>query len=216
MEEFPSNAHREKVVTTKTTTEKIVETEPKKIERVVIGDVTRRKPSLSKRFKEQFFAGAGAQGVFGYILTEVLIPAAKDMIADAGREGLERMLFGDSRGTTRRPASRGGGGYVAYNRFAPSPTPRDEPRQMSRRARTSHEFDEILIQTRIEAEEALDRMFDLIARYEVASVKDFYELVGAKYEHTDEKWGWTDLRGSAVIHTRHGYLLDLPKPQPID
>jgi len=87
---------------------------------------------------------------------------------------------------------------------------------MSRRGRASHDFDEIILATRVEGEEVIERLFDLVSRYEAATVADLYELVGVSGNYTDDKWGWTDVRGSGVTRVRNGYLLDLPKPEPID
>jgi hypothetical protein len=86
---------------------------------------------------------------------------------------------------------------------------------MSRMARSRHDFDEIVLQSRTEAEEVIDRLFDLVSRYDTATVADLYELVGIQGSHTDHKWGWTDLRGADVSRTRDGYLLDLPDPIPL-
>lgn len=69
---------------------------------------------------------------------------------------------------------------------------------------------------RAEAEEVIDRMFELVSRYGSVSVADMYELVGLASTHTDNKWGWTDLSGAGVSRIRGGYLLDLPEPEPLD
>ena len=89
-------------------------------------------------------------------------------------------------------------------------------RVMSRQARSRHDFDEIVLETRAEAEEVIDRLFDLVSRYESATVADLYELVGLPSSHTDHKWGWTDVRGAGATRTRDGYLLDLPEPRPFE
>jgi hypothetical protein len=70
--------------------------------------------------------------------------------------------------------------------------------------------------TRVEAEEVIDRLFDVVSRYETATVADLYEMVGVTGNYTDDKWGWTDLRGASVQRVRNGYLLDLPRPEPLD
>jgi hypothetical protein len=87
---------------------------------------------------------------------------------------------------------------------------------MSQRGRAKHDFDEIVLDQRAEAEEVIDRLYDVVSRYEQATVADLYDLVGLSSTHTDHKWGWTDLRGSGVSRIRDGYLLDLPDPEPLD
>lgn len=215
--DFPSNSHASKTGTDERPAAiepGVNGSEPKKVEKVVTGDVVRRKKPLGKRFMETF-VGGDAKGVFGYVMMDVLLPAAKDTIADAVSQAVERLLFGEARSTSRRTGARPGNQpYVSYNRYSSSGPRREEPRQnISRRARSSHDFDEIILATRAEAEEVIDRIFDLISRYEQATVADLYELVGVTGNYTDEKWGWTDFRGAGVTRISNGYLLDLPKPE---
>jgi hypothetical protein len=212
-EEFPANRRNPKPREPK---------ETKVVEKVTTGVVARRKKPFTKRLAEVFVAD-DAQSVGSYILFDVLIPAAKDVIADVVSQSIERTLFGGARSASRRTGLRPGGssgGHVSYNRYASTPPwnrdRREERPQVSRRARASHDFDEIILATRHEAEEVIDRLFDLVARYEQATVADLYELVGITGQFTDEKWGWTDIRGSGVTRINSGYLLDLPKPEPLD
>jgi hypothetical protein len=212
MEEFPSNssASRQKPPTGKTGKEEV--------QKVTQGEVIRRKKPLGSRIKETIFGGE-ARGVGSYVLLDVLVPAAKDMFADAVSMGVEKLVFGEGRSVTRR-GYRGGSAphHTPYNRFgSTSSTLRPDPRQpvMSRRGRATHDFDEILLATRPEAEEVIDRLFDLLNRYEQATVRDLYDLVGINASFTDEKYGWTDLQNATVERTREGYLLNLPKPEPL-
>ena len=210
--EFPSNSHRPK---------KSKDNVPadKKVEKVVQGTVSRRKKSLGKKFEETFISG-DAQSVGGYVLWDVVIPAAKDTIADAVSQGIERMLFGEARSSSRRGGSSRSGsaqGFVNYSRFGSGGTRRDNsPPQLSRRARASHAFDEIVIDNRGEAEGVIDGLEDLIGKYGSASVSDLYDLIGTTGNFTDEKWGWTNLEAAGVSRVRSGYLLNLPRPEPLD
>jgi hypothetical protein len=202
--EFPPNSARSKVE---------AETpEEKKIEPVVSGKVDRRKKPLGKRFQDTFFGG-DARGTAMFVVASVLIPAAKDMLVETGQQFIERMVYGD---TKRRSFTRGPNpaGHIAYNRMNASDRP--PAASMTRRARARHDFDEIVLQSRSEAEEVLERMFDLLSRYDSVSVADLYELTGIPSAHTDQKWGWLDLRGSQVTRTRTGgYVINLPEPNPL-
>lgn len=211
MEDLPGNSHRQR-------REPVEEVVDKKLEKVVTGDVSRRRKPLGKRFAETIFGGDG-KGVLQYILLDVLVPAAKDTIADVVSQGIERALFGEARSSSRRTGARtpGSSSYVSYNRYSGSPhsSRREEPRELSRRSRANHDFDEIILATRIEADEVLSRMDDLLKKYESVSVGDLCELVGIDSNYTDEKWGWTDLADAGIRRVRSGYLLDLPKPEPL-
>jgi hypothetical protein len=203
--EFPPNSEKSKrgVV------------EEKNVERITSSSATRRKKSLRKQFSETFVAG-DAKSAIRYVIFDVMLPAAKDMIVEAGSQGIEKLIFGDSRRRGSRTPQTGATGYVSYNRYSMQNGPSSSQRAMSRQSRARHNFDEIVLDQRTEAEEVIDRLFDLVSRYDTATVADLYELVGLASTHTDHKWGWTDLHGAGVSRIRGGYLLDLPDPEPID
>ena len=189
--------------------------EPKKIERVVTGSVIRKKPSVGKRFMETFVGGS-AKSVWTFVAYEVLIPAAKDMVSDAVSQGVERILFGES--VRGGPRSRyGSSTRVAYDKIRTSGNRyQEETRSISRRGRASHDFQEIILETRAEAEGVIDQLFMLIDKYDQATVADLYELVGVSPQYTDNKYGWTDIRGAGATRVRNGYLIDIPRPELLD
>ena len=208
LEEFPPNSHaaRNKAPV------------DKKVERVTTGDPIRKRKSLRRQFSETFVAG-DMRGAVSYMILDVMLPAAKDMIVEATSQGVERLIFGDSRRRGARSPQSGATGYVAYNRMSgPAHTSRlgAPGRMLSRAARSRFNFDEIIIDSRTEAEEVIDRLFDLVSRYELATVADLYDLVGISATHTDHRWGWLDLHGAGVQRIRGGYLLDLPEPEPVE
>lgn len=202
--EFPPNSQ---------TAKSTAAPEDKKIKRVTSSEPKRRKKSLGKQFRETF-VGGDAKTAMHYVVFGVLLPAAKDALVDAGSQGIERLIFGDSR-PRRGPGHSGPMGHISYNRMSGPSRPAQTGRSLSQHARSRHDFDEIVLSSLTEAEDVIDRLFDLISRYESASVADLYELTGLKSSHTDHKWGWTDLRGASVSRLRNsGYLLDLPEPEP--
>ncbi len=210
MDQFPPNSKK------KAQTEV---PEPKKVERVTSADVVRRKKSLGSRFKTTFIGG-DARTATDYVITQVLVPAIKDLLVEAGQSAIEKLIHGESRSGKRSRSGpmSGPSGYVTYNRMsAPAAEGSSNPRRISRTARARHDFDDIILPSRTEAEEVVDRMFDLVSRYSSATVSDLLELCGLESSHTDNKWGWTDLRGSGVTRVRSGgFLLDLPDPEPLD
>lgn len=215
-ERFPGNAQQPRAV--KGPREETAEP-TKNIVRVAEGEVIRRKRPMSKRFKEAILGG-DSKSVGEYVLLDVLIPAIRDMISDAATTSIERMVYGgDVRPHGRRPSQRVGGGlgHTRYDRMGSS-NRREDPRDrepMSRRARAQHDFDEVILSTRVEADEILTQMYDLLEKFDAVSVADLYELSGISSNHVDHRWGWVDLTGSGITRTRSGYLLDLPRPEPL-
>lgn len=211
MEEFPSNSHSPKPPVEDKVTEK-------RVQKVVEGKVTRRKKPLGTRVREMFLADADGS-VVDYVFGEVLIPALKDMMTDAVSQGFERMIYGETRSNNRRArptssAFSSNPNRVAYNQYSSANQRRDE--RPSPRRRASHDFDQVILGSRAEAIDVIESLRDIIGKYEVVSVQDLYEMIGEEFHHTDSKWGWTDLTDAMPRRVSNGYLLELPKTEPID
>ena len=186
-----------------------------KIEQVTSAEAVRRKRGLGSRFRETFIGGS-ARGAAEYVVTDVVVPTVRDLIFESLQGGLDRLIYGDTRPrrgvTTSSYSNLGHMNYQGMSSNRPPTT-----RSLSQRSRTRHDFGEIVIPNRQEAEEVLDRMYDVLSRYGSVPVADLYELTGIQSSHADHKWGWTSLRGAKVARLRTGgYLLDLPNPEPLD
>ena len=187
----------------------------KKIEKVATGRVSSQKKSLGKKFAETFLA-ADMQSVTRHIVFDVLIPEIKNMLSDMIRGSTNMMLFGDRRGNyTDRDR---GVSYVRTDygsRFNRGGRADDRDREPPR-PHARNIVDDIVFDTRLEAEEVLDNMISLLKQYNVVSVKDLYGFSGIPSNYTHDKWGWFDLSEATVDRVSTGYLLKLPKPQVID
>jgi hypothetical protein len=220
VDDFPPNSHTSKETAPKKQKEETSEKVP--IEKVISGNVIRRKKPLGTRIKETFILGDG-QSVLQYIMAEVVIPATKDLIADTATSAVERMLFGDQHNYGRRHhrSSRSrpqGDNYTRYTQVSKKRPPWEDDRRPSRetsRRRPANDFQEIILETRAECAEVIDQMFDLTEKYETATVADLYDLIGVDSNYTDDKWGWYDVRDFNIRRISNGYLLDIPRPEPL-
>ena len=194
--------------------------EDRKLEKVVTGVVKKQKRGLGKRIAETFLED-NTKSVGSYIFHDVLIPAAKSMICDiVGWGGFAEMfLFGGERRGRSGGKRDNGRSYTSYGSYYRT-TDRDnrdrDRRDISRTSRARHDFDEIILETRGEAEEVLSHLVDLTIDYQQATVADLYDLVGITSNFTDNKYGWTDLRSASVTRVRDGYLINLPRTQILD
>ena len=200
MNEYKGNSHRSKE-------EASTEVVPvKKVERVAKGK-TRKKNDIQRLAGD--FIAEDVHSVKDYIIQEVLLPAAKKVISEMVSSGIDMLLYGESKPKNRdRRDSR-----VSYTKYYERE--RDYERGTRTRVR-GYDYDDIILDTRREAEEVLDRMQDLIDTYGMVSVADLYDLVGINGSYTDNKYGWTHLRSADVQRVRDGYLLKLPKALPFD
>ena len=208
--EFPSNSHN--LVGQKPAK---AEAPPKIVEKVVSGEVRQRQKSMGRRFKTLLFGGE-AKNAVGYVIGDVLLPAFKNMVVDATSKGMERVVYGDS--APRRRPNESRGPRVSYNtpvsRYGsnrPGMLPDQPP--LSRTPR--REANEIILSTRNEASTVLERLCDIVDKYDVASVADLHDLVGLPTTYVDNKWGWTALVDSDIQQIREGFLLNLPPVEPI-
>lgn len=203
MEDYKPNSHKYKAEQAA----KAEKTE-KKVEKVVKGPVKTKKKSEMSKFKDLVIS-EDASNVKTYILMDVLVPAFKKAVSDIIVNGIDMILYGETAHSKKRTNASG----VSYRDYYDR---RDDRRYDRPRARSvGYSFDDIVLDTRGEAEEVLDSLCDLIDAYQIASVADLYDLVGLTPEYTDNKYGWTNLRNADVIRTRDGYMLKLPKAAPI-
>lgn len=187
---------------------------PEKIERVVSGEAVRRKRGLGRQFKDTFING-DAKSALDYVVSDVVVPSIRDLIFESFQSGLEKLVYGESRIRRGAPPSVYSSNPPRVNYQAmSSPT---TTRALSQRARTRHDFGEIVLQSRQDAEDVLDSMYDILSRHDSVLVADLYALTDIQSSHVDQKWGWTSLRGAKIARMRSGgYLLDLPQPESLD
>ena len=198
MAEYKGNSHRSK--------EQQEGAEKKKIE--PIAQAKTKTKSEAKKLVGAFVQ-EDVTSVKDYIINDVLIPAAKKAITDIITNGIEMLLYGETRSKSKSRDTK-----VSYTKYYDRD--RDYDRPSRSRGRYGYDYDDIILDTRREAEEVLDRMDDLIDTYGMVSVADLYDLVGISGNYTDNKYGWTNLRNSDVQRVRDGYLLKLPKALPFD
>lgn len=201
--------------------QKAKETAPKQIKPVTSAQAERRKRGLGRQFKETFLGGSGKDAA-GYAIEEVIVPAIKDTLVEALQGGIERLIYGNrsaGRRTFHTPWSNNNEpdvGRFNYNSISRPNAASQPQRSFSRRGRARHDFGELLIPSGPEAHEVIDQMFEILGRYGQVSVADLLALTGIRPEHTDEKWGWTDLQGATAIRTRNGmFRLALPEPEEL-
>lgn len=220
MEDYQGNSNKNKQSDASEEKQK-----PKKVvTKVTVGEVIVPKKSISKKFRELFgfkaiFGETDTRSVAEYVIVDVMVPAARNLIFDVLSEGLKRKMYGDS--ATRRYIPGSGSrvtSYTPYNRPIErrySPLTGAAVRRPINEPRAKHERENFILSSRQEAELVLERMNDIIDSYEVVSVADLNELVGLPTSHIDNKWGWTYVGDVDIRQVREGYLIDFPLPEPI-
>lgn len=125
-----------------------------------------------------------------------------DLFSDVEYDSLEIRVLGE--GEFSRPSN-----YLPYTRFPMFRSSVDS-------APPIHSFASTWLFTDREGADAvLKALGRIIEKYEVATMSDFKELVGASATHVDYKWVWHSLDGVELKQVRDGYQLTLPTPIPL-
>lgn len=205
MTEYRSNSHASKR-TEVTNTESVGE---KKIEKVVTGNVKTR-DNKGRKFAD-IFISEDAANVKSYIVMDVLVPAIKKAVSDIVTDGISMILYG---GTGGSRSSRSSGNKISYRSY--SDDRRDDRRDDRYISRNRFDYDDIVFETRGEAESVRRQMLDVIDRYGFVTVADMYDMAGITPPYTSNNYGWVSIRSAEAVRVRDGYVLKLPKASPID
>ena len=202
MENYKPNSHKSKEEN------KALPDEREKLEKVIKGTAKTKKNEMRKL--RDVFISEDVKSVKSYILMDVLVPAIKDAIEDIVTNGIRMVLRGETSARKSSSASK-----ISYNRIY------DNKRDNDRFARDSspsirYSYDDIVLESRGEAEDVITRMEEIIEEYGFVRVADLYDLVGITGDYTDNKYGWTNIRSAEPVRVRDGYMLRLPRAIPLN
>lgn len=153
-----------------------------------------------------------ARSVGETVLWDVIIPTVKNLISDTVTRGIESMLYGgDSRPRSRTSYSD----YSGYSRPKGNRDRSTDRRERRSARQVEPERNEIIFDSRSDANDVIDRMSDIIDQYGQASLADLNALIGASSNFIDDNWGWTDMGSFNVRQVRDGFMLTHDEPQSL-
>ena len=201
MEEIKPNSHNYK--------KRI--SEEKKVQKVISGDAKIKKKNGAQKLADVFMAEDVAN-VKSHVVSDIVVPAVKKIIADIVKDGIDMVLYGVT-GQRRSYSDGFRAPYVDYNKVS---VRRDDRRPVNSPVVSNMpSYDNIVLDNKGDAELVLSTMDDIIDSYGEVSVAALYELVGLKSRYTDNNYGWINLGNAKVTRVIDGYLLDLPRAVPL-
>lgn len=169
--------------------------------------------------KKQVLGGvisSDLKSVGSFLFSDVLIPSFRNILRDIIVNGTDMLLYGKTGVTKRNGASSKisyGGSSVSYSSYYNKSY--DEPVRAGSNS-VGVDYDNVVFETRGDAEAVKVTMEELLDQYGMVSVSDFYELAEIPTSnYTLNNYGWTSLRGTQVIACRDGFILKLPKIVPL-
>lgn len=181
----------------------------KKVRQVAKGKV--RKQGLLRKFT-RYIVEDTIESARERTLMDIVVPGIKTLIFDTATEILDLMLFGGASEVVQSSRRRDGR-RASYHKFYEEKnrrSSRDKYRELP------NDPDDIILDTRREAQHALEELDYIIKKYGQASIADFYDIVGVTSEFTDNKYGWTSIRDAGIRPVREGFLIVLPRTQILD
>ena len=177
-----------------------------------------RKESIGSKFKRAFF-GENVENVGEYMIFDVAIPAFKATISDMIGNGIEVLLFGESRG--RR--SRGSDNYRNYASLSRSDRDRSRDDYNRRDRRRNITYNDITFETKSAAKEFLSEVLDYVKEYDRISVSVYSTILEQYcdeklyYTWQDDRIGWylDDFENPERLVVRSGrddWMIDIRKP----
>ena len=140
------------------------------------------------------------------------MPAVKKAISDIVTTGIDMILYGEA----GRNKKNGTASKVSYRNYYDQGGDRVRAGSVGNR-RNTPDYDDILFDTRGDAEAVLDAMNDIISQYGTVSVSDFYDLARVPNDNfTMNRYGWTNIGGATAVRVRDGYILKLPRAIPLN
>ncbi len=207
MTEYRSNSHKSK------TEEQQIETANEKRVTKVVNGKTKTKENATRKFTG-LFVSEDAANVKSYVVMDVLVPAIKKAISDIVTDGISMILYGEAKGSGRSRSDR-----ISYRSYYDDRDDRRRSDDRYGRGRNQNgrfDYEDIVFETRGDAELVREKMLDTLDRYGMVTVADMYDLSGETAPYTASKYGWFNIRTSEVTRAHDGYILKLPKAMPID
>ena len=183
--------------------------EEKRAEKVVHGKVKTKKNNTRKI--SDVFITEDAANVKNYVIFDVIVPSIKKALYDLVVGALDMTLFGGRGGGSTKRSISDKVSYKDYNSIGK----RDDRSYGNTRTASGYSYDDIVLESRGEAESVLSRMDEIIDEYDEVRVADLYDLVGITGDYTDNKYGWTNIRNARVVRTRDGYKIEMPRALPL-
>lgn len=191
--DYPSNADHPKK-----------QPDRKRMEKITTGTVKTTKHSASNSVVE-FLAP---------VIADAIVPTLKDALVSIVTNGINILIYGDSgNSSSSRPISSISYGRTNYSRIS---TDRKTGGRPNTQSRSRQNFDDLMFESRGEAQIVLDELRNVIQTYGVVTVLDAYDLCGQDAPYTSEKYGWMNLDNAYIERNRQGYVIRFPRAVPID
>lgn len=203
-ERFPSNSYSSRLQKS----EKPVG----KAEPVAKGHISRQPKTLGAKIRE-IFPRTDVKDICEDVIRNILLPGISDTAYNFGEGILRTIFYGSSSRKLGRNTIDRRRNYTSYGSISDK---RDRGEREVRKSNIGSIGEDIIFNTRQDALDVLNQMFQHIDDYDLVTVKELYNFSGLDSDYTKEKYGWESLDGADAVRVPEGWGLKLPKPKIID
>lgn len=204
--------------------------ERKKVQKVVNTPVKTVKKGVVERLVLHMIGPDGIRAIGRQLGHEIIVPAIKNVLADSITSGTRMALFGERDGQTG--GYRGGytgGSYRNYQGSSSSPSAnrynyaqsyqgvnhQGQGTMAPRNQSFKNSIPVYFMDSRKEAEDVIGALLELIDDYGVASLNDYYDLIGVDGSYADFQWGWRNLDVARIMVGTDGFFIEFPKLEKV-
>lgn len=176
-----------------------------------------RKKTLVERLVSSLIGPNGLKSVGAHVGHNIIMPAIKQMTANALKAGVDQTIFG-------QPQQPNNSQFYNPQNYAQGSRPplqqyNAQYRQPASLAPTEVVTDysrlEFTIRTYEEAQYVLGRLRDHLGKFGVVTMAQYYNLINQPTEVTHYNWGWNDLTAASVRGVQGGYVIDFPPVEAV-
>lgn len=177
----------------------------KKVDAIVNGKVSDKKPSGFSRMKDEIIK-SDLSSISSAVMTEIVIPKMTDLFFNALESGLHMLFYGNL-GSSRTTVSQGPKrDYTAYSRNTVSTV-----RSSSRSSEVSIDYRDVIVTDANEARLLVMNIENILDTHGEVSVADLYAMADIKkYDTIYNNYGWRSMKPRPIIKVRDGWMVKMP------
>lgn len=189
--------------------------ETKKPESHVSGPVVKT-GAVDKKSLQQKVGVSSGKAVGKYVLGSVILPSLKELLYNIIWKGTKEWLFPGSKGAPSEKSKTDSilSQVVSYRKYQNASTTTEQGVPSTSDGSVSRD---VILSDKNDATDLYNTVADVIERYKVITVAEFYELAGHPINSTDNNYGWTSMGGMSIVEMSDGrYWFKTPKAFPLD
>lgn len=177
------------------------------VKRIAVG--SKRKENILERFVKGIIGPDGFKGIATHLVGTVIVPAVKEMSYNALESGLRLAIFKDDAPTRT--------GHRVNYRAISSSNAITHVRSNVVQPRPVNRVEDFFFKAHSDATLVLEELIKYASQYDIATVADYYDMIGQPTQFTHNNYGWSfeRIKTARIGISGSEYYIDLPPAEAI-